>query len=62
MAKRGRRLTRDEKACLIKQGLNPKEYEFAYNVSESYFKVRSRETKVEKMIDRYRKAKHRFDY
>ena len=62
MAKRGRRLTRDEKSCLLKQGLNPKEYEFAYDVNDSYFKVRKRETGIEKLVDKYRKAKNRFDY
>jgi len=60
--KRGRRLTRDEKSCLIKQGLNPKEYEFAYEVSESYFKVRKRDTGIEKIVDRFRKARNKYDY
>jgi hypothetical protein len=60
--KRGRRLTRDEKACLQKQGLNWREYEFAYNISESYFKVRHKEKKIEKTVDRFRKAKSKDDY
>lgn len=62
MAKRGRRLTRTEKSCLLKQGFNPSEYEFAYDINESYFKIRHRESKIEKTVDKYRKAKNRFDY
>ena len=45
-----------------KQGLNWREYEFAYNISESYFKVRHKEKKIEKTVDRFRKAKSKDDY
>lgn len=62
MSKRGRRLTRDEKACVLKQGKNPSEYMFARNISESFFKVRHKVTGVEVTIDRFRKAKNRYDY
>lgn len=60
--KRGRRLTRDEKACLVKQGFNPAEYEFAYEINDSYFKIRHKLTKIEKTVDKYRKAKNKYDF
>lgn len=62
MAKRGRRLTREEKACVLKQGKNPNDYMFAYNISESYFKIRHKTTNVECTVDRFRKAKNKWDY
>lgn len=57
-----RRLTRDEKACILKQGSNPNDYMFSRDVGESYFKAINKETGIEKMFDRYRKAKHKWDY
>lgn len=57
-----RKLTRFEKECCLKQGCDPRDYLFAYNISESYFKVKSKSTGIEKTIDRYRRAKHRYDY
>lgn len=61
--KRGkRRLTRNEKACILKQGANPKDYMFAYDVNDSYFKAVNKETGVERLFDKYRKAKNRYDY
>lgn len=61
--KRGkRRLTRDEKACILKQGSNPNDYMFSRDVSESYFKAINKETGIEKMFDRFRKAKNKWDY
>lgn len=61
--KRGkRRLTRVEKACILKQGGNPNEYMFSRDVNESYFKAVHKETGVEKMFDRYRKARNKWDY
>ena len=60
--KRGRRLTREEKACLIKQGLTPKEVEFAYEVSDAYFKVRKKDTRIERIVNRFDKAKSKYDY
>ena len=62
MSKRGRRLTRDEKACVLKQGKNPSDYMFAYDITESYFKIRHKVTWVETTIDRFRKAKDKYDY
>lgn len=63
MSYRGkRRLTRDEKACILKQGGDPRMYLFAYDINESYFKAIHKETGIEKTFDKYRKAKHRYDY
>ena len=62
MAKRGRKLTREEKAFVLKQGKDPKQYMFAYNISESYFKIRHKTSGVECTIDKFRKAKNKYDY
>lgn len=35
---------------------------FAYDVNDSYFKAVNKETGVERLFDRYRKAKNRYDY
>lgn len=60
--KRGRKLTRIEKSNLVAQGLNPSEWEYAYQINESFYKIRNKKTKQEKTIDIYRKAKNRYDY
>lgn len=60
--KQGRRLTREEKSCLIAQGHDAKQYMFLENINESYFKAVHKETKRVILIDKYRKAKNRFDY
>ena len=60
--KRGRRLTRTEKSNLIAQGLNPKEWEYAYEINDSFYKVRNKKTKTERTVDKFRRAKNRYDY
>ena len=55
-------MTREEKACLQKQGLNWREYEFAYEVSDAYFKVRKKDTRIERIVNRFDKAKSKYDY
>lgn len=62
MAKRGRRLTRVEKSNLVAQGLNPSEWEYAYDINDSFYKIRNKKTKIERTVDKYRKARHRYDY
>ena len=62
MAKRGKRLTREQKSILQGHGLNWREYEFAYQVNESYIKIRNKTTGIEKIVDVYKKSKHRYDY
>lgn len=60
--KQGKRLTREQKAILQGHGLNWKDFEFVYMVNESYMKVRNKNTGIEKTVDIYKKAKHRYDY
>ena len=60
--KRGRRLTRDEKSCLLAQGIDYKQYMFSENVNDSYFKVVHKETGIQKIVDRYKKSKNKYDY
>lgn len=60
--KRGKRLTREMKAILQGHGLDWHDYEFAYQVNESYMKFRNRKTGIEKTVDVYKKAKSRYDY
>lgn len=60
--KRGKRLTREQKAVLQGNGLNWRDYEFVYQVNESYIKVRNKQTGIEKIVDVYRKAKNKYDY
>lgn len=57
-----RRLTRIEKECCLAQGADPKEYLYAYKISDSYFKVVHKETGMQKTIDIYRRAKNRWGY
>lgn len=47
---------------LVAQGLNPKEYEFAYKINDSYIKVRNKTTGIETSVDVYRKASNRWEY
>ena len=60
--RRGKRLTREQKAILQGHGLNWREYEFVCQLNESYIKVRNKTTGIEKTVDVYKKAKHRYDY
>jgi hypothetical protein len=60
--KRGRRLTRLEKSCVLKQGFDPADYEYAYKISDSYFKIRHKKNKTEVTIDVYRRSKSKWEY
>ena len=62
MAKQGKRLTREQKAILQGHGLNWREYEFMYQVNESYIKVRNKATGIERVVDVYKKSKNKWDY
>lgn len=62
MAKQGKRLSREQKAILQGHGLNWRDYEFVCVLNDSYIKVRNKTTKIEKTVDVYKKAKHRYDY
>ena len=60
--RRGKRLTREQKAILQGHGLNWRDYEFAYQVNDSYIKVRNKHTGIEKIVDVYKKSKNKWDY
>ena len=55
--KRGKRLTREQKAIVLGNGLNPKEYMFAYTVNEDYIKVVNIITGVEKILNVHKRRK-----
>lgn len=59
-----RRLNRLEKECCIKQGINPSDYLFAYDIGDgSYcFKIKNRTTGIETTVDKYRRAKSKWDF
>lgn len=55
--KRGKRLTREQKAVVLGNGLDPKEYQFAYTVNEDYIKVVNIITGVEKILNVHKRRK-----
>ena len=60
--KQGKRLTREQKSILVAHGLDPKLYRFVGYLNESYIKVVNVETKIQKTVDVYKRAKHKWDY
>jgi hypothetical protein len=62
MGKAGRKLTRLEKEYVLGNGKNPKEYIFLYDINDSYFKIKNKETGIECTCDKYRRAKNKWDY
>lgn len=55
--KRGKRLTREQKAIVVGNGLNPKDYMFAYQVNDDYIKVVNITSGVEKTLNTHKKKK-----
>ena len=55
--KRGKRLTREQKAVVAGNGLNPKDYMFAYQVNDDYIKVINITSGVEKTLNTHKKKK-----
>lgn len=55
--KRGKRLTREQKAIVVGNGLNPKDYMFAYQVNDDYIKVINITSGVEKTLNTHKKKK-----
>lgn len=55
--KRGKRLTREQKAIVVGNGLNPKDYMFAYQVNDDYIKVVNIISGVEKTLNTHKKKK-----
>lgn len=62
MGKAGRKLTRLEKEFVLGNGKNPKDYIFIKDINDSYFKIKHKVTGIEATIDKYRRAKNRWDY
>ena len=62
MAKRSKRLTREQKAIILGHNLNPKEYRFVEQINESYIKIVNVHTGIQKTVDVYKKSKNKFDY
>lgn len=60
--KQGKRLTREQKAIVQGHGLDVKEYRFVEQINESYIKVVNINNGIQKTIDVYKKAKHKYDY
>lgn len=55
--KRGKRLTRDQKAIVLGNGLDPKEYMFAYTVDADNIKVVNVRTGIETLVNVHKKQK-----
>ena len=60
--KRGKRLTREQKAILVGHQMNPAEYRFVEQINDSYIKVVNVKTGIQRTVDVYKKAKNRWDY
>lgn len=57
MAKHAVCLTRQQKIAVSAYNLNPKDYLFAENVTDTYFKIVHKDNGSTKLIDRYVKPK-----
>ena len=55
--KRGKKPTREQKAIVVGNGLNPKDYMFAYQVNDDYIKVVNIISGVEKTLNTHKKKK-----
>lgn len=55
--KRGKRLTRDQKAIVLGNGLNPKDYQYAYDINEDYIKIINIASGIEKIVNVHKRKK-----
>lgn len=55
--KRGKRLTREQKAIVLGNGLDPKDYQYAYNINDDYIKVVNIISGIEKVVNVHKKKK-----
>ena len=55
--KRGKKLTREQKAVVLGNGLDPKDYHFAYTVNEDYIKVVNITSGIEKTLNVHKRQK-----
>lgn len=60
--KQPKRLTREQKAILQGHGLDWHKYRYVEKINDSYDKYINIETGIMKTVDRYKKAKHRYDF
>ena len=55
--KRGKRLTRDQKEIVLGNGLNPKDYQYVYDINPDYIKVINIHTGVETTVNVHKRKK-----
>ena len=55
--KRGKRLTREQKAIVLGNGLEPKDYRFAYKVDEDNIKVVNIKSGIETLVNVHKKKR-----
>lgn len=55
--KRGKRLTREQKAVVLGNGLNPKEYMFMYQIDSDNIKVVNIISGIEKTVNVHKRRK-----
>ena len=60
--KQYKRLTRLQKSIVQGHGLNPRDYRFVEQISESYIKIVNVHTGIQKTVDVYKRAKNKWDF
>ena len=55
--KRGKRLTREQKAIVLGNGLEPKDYHFVEDINEDYIKVVNITSGIQKTLNVHKKKK-----
>jgi hypothetical protein len=55
--KRGKRLTREQKAVVLGNGLEPKEYQFVEDINEDYIKVVNITSGIQKTLNVHKRKK-----
>ena len=55
--KRGKRLTREQKAILVGNGLEPKEYQFVEIINDDYIKVVNITSGIQKTVNVHKRKK-----
>lgn len=55
--KRGKRLTREQKAIMVGNGLDPKEYQFVETINDDYIKVVNITSGIQKTVNIHKRKK-----
>jgi len=55
--KRGKRLTREQKAIIVGNGLDPKEYQFVETINDDYIKVVNITSGIQKTVNIHKRKK-----